>query len=346
MYYEHDQVFCHESFDVTIHNITDVAGTEIGQQLLIKEPLFTGAHSPHRVGSDDISSKVPPIRNTISSFIDLNREYSKKELSYQSDALNAFSGILRWLESFEHPLYAIQGTPWVGPCDSLHDDSWYEAHVFVAGLAWKRTEKSVRRTDGHGRHLFPSWSWAAWRGQVTWLFNDLLQGDDQNGCESQVLIGNIAVGTEDGFIFRFNNFNEDIEGNNINTDFSTAEARLNLVRRLETATSLSFKARIVPSGMFSSSNEENILQIYFGNKDTFLSLSNYKGFISEQDSVDRMNDGRIACFWLSRTSSRFVLMVCECNEDGSYSRVGLMTIERDEAWQVIGSGRISDIRLV
>ncbi|KAF9634536.1 hypothetical protein BFW01_g5431 [Lasiodiplodia theobromae] len=77
-------------------------------------------------------------------------EYSRRVLRYDSDALNAFSGILHALEQCEprlHHLWAIQINN--GRCMSL---LWDMQHDF---------DMSQRRWD------YPSWSWLGWKGPVT-----------------------------------------------------------------------------------------------------------------------------------------------------------------------------------
>lgn len=97
------------------------------------------------------------------------RDYTRRNLSYQSDALNAIRGVLNFeadLDSSKH----IWGMP-------IHDGVLREAdnspsrlsrYVFARSLLWQILpdhEHSIGRRPG-----FPSWSWAGWIGPVTWAY--------------------------------------------------------------------------------------------------------------------------------------------------------------------------------
>ncbi|KAH7306070.1 heterokaryon incompatibility protein-domain-containing protein [Rhexocercosporidium sp. MPI-PUGE-AT-0058] len=97
------------------------------------------------------------------------RAFSKRNLSYDSDVLPAFSGILGMYKSNED-LSLLHGMPiWYGDiCTqsgaqisfALTVTSWY--HRAGSSHQLFVSEPCERRT-----HL-PSWCWAAWKGPVTW----------------------------------------------------------------------------------------------------------------------------------------------------------------------------------
>jgi hypothetical protein len=91
----------------------------------------------------------------------LVRDYTKRRLSYSSDALNAFSGLL---ELFKHRFDGkiISGLP-----SSILDEA----------LLWVSVEKHPTR-NAH----FPSWSWAGWIGPVQYW--PLLPSSSIDGCNS------------------------------------------------------------------------------------------------------------------------------------------------------------------
>jgi hypothetical protein len=91
----------------------------------------------------------------------LVQDYTKRHLSYSSDALNAFSGLL---ELFKHRFDGsiISGLP---------------SSILDAALLWVSLEKHPTR-NAH----FPSWSWAGWIGQVQYW--PLLASSSINGCNS------------------------------------------------------------------------------------------------------------------------------------------------------------------
>ncbi|KAK0613689.1 heterokaryon incompatibility protein-domain-containing protein [Immersiella caudata] len=77
------------------------------------------------------------------NFLRLLEEYTKRQLSFESDAIRAFSGILSSMESQHGP--AIWGVP---------------EYIFARGISWSQ---SRHKMDAR-RRQFPSWSWAGWRG--------------------------------------------------------------------------------------------------------------------------------------------------------------------------------------
>ena len=83
---------------------------------------------------------VPPT----TQYAKLVREYSRRKLTYDSDAMNAIKGALRFLEStLETRCYS--GLP--------------EAYLKWT-LLWASPESLIRRTT------FPSYSWVGWKGEV------------------------------------------------------------------------------------------------------------------------------------------------------------------------------------
>ena len=79
-----------------------------------------------------------------SQYAKLVREYSRRKLTYDSDAMNAFKGALRFMEStLKTTCYS--GLP--------------EAYINWA-LLWASSKSLARRT------AFPSYSWVGWKGEV------------------------------------------------------------------------------------------------------------------------------------------------------------------------------------
>ncbi|WYZ40838.1 hypothetical protein EsH8_IV_001179 [Colletotrichum jinshuiense] len=76
--------------------------------------------------------------------------YNERRLSFESDALVAFSSALDALGRSFHAGFLF-GLPEL---------------FFDLALLWHPATKMRRRTDAAGRPLFPSWSWVAWQGVV------------------------------------------------------------------------------------------------------------------------------------------------------------------------------------
>lgn len=74
-------------------------------------------------------------------------QYTKRQLSYPQDSLNAFLGILRVYGRAYEPVEHFWGMPY---------------RQGTLELEWYHQRPAVRRPD------FPSWSWAGWAGGVEW----------------------------------------------------------------------------------------------------------------------------------------------------------------------------------
>jgi len=92
---------------------------------------------------------VPGWTSTFSLYASLVHEYSKRKLSYDTDVINAFSGISAVLGHF------LNSNSLSGLIECILD----------VCLLWVPGSSNT-----HCRNLnFPSWSWAGWRGEVFYL---------------------------------------------------------------------------------------------------------------------------------------------------------------------------------
>lgn len=86
-------------------------------------------------------------------------EYSRRQLSYQSDALNAVAGVLQTYESTIIPEYHYFGLPIFRPFLREADPATTSMDAFVQSLRWSLEGLQVRER----RLEFPSWSWVGWK---------------------------------------------------------------------------------------------------------------------------------------------------------------------------------------
>ncbi len=148
------EICARESWDVEL-------GTK-GMRSILNEPSF-----------------FPPI----DQFTDLSetvwrclRTYTTRALSYESDAISAFAGILNWFatksEHFDHiwglPVYRrrLRHDFFTGDVSTFKDYDVPQtfSEQIASGLLWRAAERNYklgRRPD------FPSWSWASTRGVIT-----------------------------------------------------------------------------------------------------------------------------------------------------------------------------------
>jgi hypothetical protein len=99
-----------------------------------------------------------------SEVTDRLREYLRRELTYPSDTLNAFAGVLRRLWYSDDPVYHIWGLP-------------FQPNKVLKALLWMPEPSLGPRLDR--KDMFPSWTWAAWRYIPGLLENDCVWPDQR-----------------------------------------------------------------------------------------------------------------------------------------------------------------------
>ncbi|KAI1270566.1 HET-domain-containing protein [Xylariaceae sp. FL1019] len=133
--------------------------------LLTNEERFIGFFdgSIHR---QEIIYSPPDTDPSFHFFQTLVRIYTAKQLSFDSDALNAFNAIAMSFArtnrrstvalSTQHPVLNLCGVPFI---PNTNDLQW----SLTNGLLWSCSAKR--------RKCFPSWSWAEYRGVVDWVLS-------------------------------------------------------------------------------------------------------------------------------------------------------------------------------
>lgn len=94
-------------------------------------------------------------------------EYSKRSLTYPSDLLNAFLGVLRAYERLRPPAMHVWGVPFLLDSDGKIGQPGY-------GLLW-RGDLGYSLSRIHG---LPSWTWAGWNGWSSHVEADRSSYDD------------------------------------------------------------------------------------------------------------------------------------------------------------------------
>lgn len=118
--------------------------------------------NPYPIREHDNYQVFPTLnlRRWPGDLIERLNEYAARELSYESDRLNAALGILKTFEKAEIPIYHFWGLPLFDVRNMLIDLS-SELRIgystqFACGLAWDVRQPGKRNTN------FPSWSWVGW----------------------------------------------------------------------------------------------------------------------------------------------------------------------------------------
>lgn len=89
-------------------------------------------------------------------------DYSSRDLTFDSDSLQAFQGIIERFSRIKRSVLAIWGLPFPGQAVAQK-----KIEYFAIGLAWfhsRRCWEDSKRP--RRRYGFPSWSWAGWAGEV------------------------------------------------------------------------------------------------------------------------------------------------------------------------------------
>ncbi|KAH9209866.1 heterokaryon incompatibility protein-domain-containing protein [Leptodontidium sp. 2 PMI_412] len=141
MYYECSGMFCQESIHTPLEDLPP-------------------KHFVARLFSD-VLRKSTESRNPKSDLQKSIEVYNVRQLTYETDALNAFRGLLRFFESAETPLYHC----WAVPC-KIPNTSSSVVDDFAHYLLWKFDGQIKRRPD------FPSWSWLGWSGKISLPVSD------------------------------------------------------------------------------------------------------------------------------------------------------------------------------
>jgi hypothetical protein len=92
-------------------------------------------------------------------------DYTQRELTYPSDALNAFQGVFHIFSRRDEPVNHLLGVPMLPPVpirktNQLVAFNRSTSDSCVVGLSWSHKAPGKRRVE------FPSWSWAGWEGQL------------------------------------------------------------------------------------------------------------------------------------------------------------------------------------
>ncbi|OTB00637.1 hypothetical protein M426DRAFT_15230 [Hypoxylon sp. CI-4A] len=194
LYFECNAMGCSESYQIPFNEYHEEPRVDLDG--FIQPALFAFQLPQLSLQPDE---KVENLSNFL-NYLRCAEQYSKRTLSFDSDSLNAFGGIIRQFESIPTlPVRHIWGSPLFHPDDDilradLTEMKFHDSPVtpfskaplsnysnptgkpsssskidFLAymmlGLAWRHSHS---QTPPRRRNDFPSWSWAGWEGAVCW----------------------------------------------------------------------------------------------------------------------------------------------------------------------------------
>jgi hypothetical protein len=128
---------------------------------LVESELTTLAPVVTRVLDPRIYSQVTS--STYSGDIyECIQEYTRRTLSFPSDAMNALSGILTYYGR-ERGIHHLWGIPYSDKTPaSINEPPRKRVATFEESLRWYAKNEHSRRVG------FPSWSWAGWHDEIGW----------------------------------------------------------------------------------------------------------------------------------------------------------------------------------
>lgn len=108
-----------------------------------------------------IFPKFQELRRSKESFQFRVHEFIRRDFTFDSDALDAFRGILALFEESNNPISHLCGIPLFSFTSFRKPNSVTPTQVLATALSWHFDCPMIRRPE------FPSWSWAGWKPSLT-----------------------------------------------------------------------------------------------------------------------------------------------------------------------------------
>jgi hypothetical protein len=89
-------------------------------------------------------------------------EYSRKTLTYETDGLNAFRGLLSRAQL--HTFYGVPLFTYGDQRVAIDSNTHFDLG-FAVGLLWSLQRDGIQQIVGKRRPQFPSWTWIGWKGR-------------------------------------------------------------------------------------------------------------------------------------------------------------------------------------
>lgn len=173
VYFECRSMACYESLRIPLQDLFPSS-----VDIFRLPQIFSSSHLKSTVSASSVAQAAQDTEDeqlvprdwkmfAFNAYTRCAERYSQRTLTFESDSLNAFGGMIKRFESLEQgTLRHLWGIPFFDPRDDQSPDDIVDyAGFLLAGLCWRHESrsKSLRR-----RNMFPSWSWTGWEGAVTW----------------------------------------------------------------------------------------------------------------------------------------------------------------------------------
>ncbi|KAH7070264.1 heterokaryon incompatibility protein-domain-containing protein [Paraphoma chrysanthemicola] len=287
----------------SLHSTSSTKGPAAFWDLIsLRVSLFATSESQPQPSTDT------PIEDRVSfllaEFTYLATLYADRSLTYEADALLAFTGVMQsLLKRSDHlAIHHISGTPFMS---HIHDEICEIRSIFV-GISWKHAYnhgvRSVRREE------LPSWSWIAWRGGKSW-FCSKYGGFHIKKCPTT--IKNVTFGFPDRL--------------RMHPPSNIKDTELSLVTRL------GLEALDLPASAFSSGESVTLhLGVFdeLGHRVSYpfqFDPSDPWPMGTRKDLLRKLNDGTLSCLLLGLIYDAGFILVVEWQNEETAIRVGSLT---------------------
>jgi hypothetical protein len=184
MYFECESMNCYESVYSPLQVLHK--NDKSSFRHFVRSGLFTG--TDYSTAFHAFNSNQHSIQPTITEILIHTENFTSRKLSYSSDSLNAFRGIIRKFENSSLGMISfIWGLPFRLESKEL------ALATFAVSITWRHVNKGSEVPQR--RRTFPSWSWVGWEGIVEF------------GPKYATQVSKFVVSTENNPIFSFTHDN-------------------------------------------------------------------------------------------------------------------------------------------
>lgn len=299
VYFECNAMNCHES----LLNNLDESHVEDKSEFrdFFQAGLF-GLSTLYKYGYVNESNVTAA--DNLSIFMRLVEQYTARDLTYDTDSLKAFTGLIRRFETSKTAVNQIWGVPFCrGESEKETIDS------FVDGLRWKHSfiDGKPRRRPG-----FPSWSWAGWAGKAPYRERGSESGLQPLDSE----VESVSIEMDGGSQVKLSTYIDIVKA---------------LPQESERPPAIIIQALALPASAFTYDTSRTYPKLKVFGYPANLALStgpwHHSTFFQ---SVQNTNQRR--CIYLGELDVMVVFMVLEALDGCSWFRVGLITLDDILPW--------------
>ncbi|KAH7137508.1 heterokaryon incompatibility protein-domain-containing protein [Dactylonectria estremocensis] len=233
----------------------------------------------------------------------LLKQYTARDLTYDSDSLNGIKAILQLRARHEPRSVILQGLLCI-PIDGIKE--LIEPLIF-ASLSWYHKS----RVDARRRTGFPSWTWAGWAGAVNWICHPYLRSS------SELLLGlrGVQLESRDGKLL------------------SALSGMLPGESLDESIVALHFESRLVPTSLFNIKGDPEDWNDFAVGHGKCLIAGMKPPTNSPSELLRHLDSGVWGClhlgdFWVgSKSINHRFLMIVEWHGNQRATRVGALLVD-------------------